>query len=224
MSLLTDELLFGNLQASMEPVTTKPIQPVQSAQTAQPTQTEQKGTNKKPASSSIIITIITGIFLLILAVSGNFVAETMSCQSQKVLSENMFVKHAVIILITYFSLGFASGENNIDPSELFKQAIYIWIFFLMFNKMELFFTGVVVAMLTTLLICKNYISYYEKDNADKNKQIIDTLTRVSDYLFNGVLITTVIGFGLYFKKQHTDYYNDFSYTKFMFGSPKCANL
>ena len=65
--------------------------------------------------SSTKFTIIQGIFLLIVAVSGNFVAETMSCQTQKLLSENMYVKNAVIILIVYFSLGFASSEHNISP-------------------------------------------------------------------------------------------------------------
>ena len=33
--------------------------------------------------------LIKGIFLLILAVSGNFVAETLGCKSQKLLTENI---------------------------------------------------------------------------------------------------------------------------------------
>jgi hypothetical protein len=168
--------------------------------------------------------VIQGIFLLILAVSGNFVAETMSCQAQKVLSENMYVKHGIIVMITYFSLGFASGEANISPVELFKQAVSIWAFFLMFNKMEMYFTAMVVAMLTTLLICKNSITYYEKEDAEKNKEIIKTLTHTMDYLFSAITLTTIVGFGLYFKKQHSDYFSTFSYTKFLFGTPKCSNF
>ncbi len=39
---------------------------------------------------------IKGIFLLILGVSGNFVAETLGCKTQKLLSENMFAKHFII--------------------------------------------------------------------------------------------------------------------------------
>jgi hypothetical protein len=176
------------------------------------------------SSSSTRMIMITGIFLLILAVSGNFVAETMSCQAQKVLSDNMYVKHAIIVLITYFSLGFASDEENVSPVELFKQAVSIWAFFLMFNKMEMFFTAIVVAMLATLLICKNYITYYQKQDAKKNKEIINTLTLTMDYLFSAITLTTIVGFGLYFKKQHTDYFSTFSYSKFLFGTPKCSNF
>jgi magnesium-transporting ATPase (P-type) len=188
------------------------------------------GAPKKPETqpttsySSMRMITIVGIFLLILAVSGNFVAETMSCQAQKVLSENMYVKHGIIVLITYFSLGFASGEENISPMDLFKQAVSIWAFFLMFNKMEMFFTAMVVAMLATLLICKNYITYYQKQGAEKNKEIINTLTLTMDYLFSAITLTTIVGFGLYFKKQHSDYFSTFSYSKFLFGTPKCSGL
>jgi len=41
--------------------------------------------------------IVVGIFLLILAVSGNFVAETISCQSQKLLYNNMLAKNVIIL-------------------------------------------------------------------------------------------------------------------------------
>jgi hypothetical protein len=168
--------------------------------------------------------MIQGIFLLILAISGNFVAETMSCQAQKVLSENMYIKHGIIVMLTYFTLGFASSEQNISPGELFKQAVSIWAFFLMFNKMEMFFAAMVVAMLVILLVCKNYITYYQKQDAEKNKEIIKTLALTMDYLFSAITLTTIVGFGLYFKKQHSDYFSTFSYSKFLFGTPKCSNF
>ena len=177
-----------------------------------------------PSTSSISLFIIQGIFLLILAVSGNFVAETMSCQAQKVLSENMFVKHGIIILITYFSLGFASAEGNLSPMEVFKQAVSIWVFFLMFNKMDLFFTAMVGSMLVILLVCKNYNTYYQKQDAKKNQDAIDKLIRAENYLFNGIILTTLVGFGLYFKKQHADHFGAFSYANFIFGTPKCDGL
>lgn len=186
--------------------------------------TSKKDTEAAKKNASMKLTIILGIFLLILAVSGNFVAETMSCQTQKVMNENMYVKNAIIILIIYFSLGFASSEDNLPPTELLKQALYIWVFFLMFNKMELFFTGMVVAMLVVLLICKDYITYYSKQNDEKYKKSIDTLSRTVDSLFYGITLTTIIGFGMYFKKQHNDYFSTFSYSKFLFGTPKCSSF
>jgi len=184
----------------------------------------KKKTEPAKNNGSIKLTIIQGVFLLMLAVSGNFVAETLSCQAQKLLTENMYVKNGVIILIIYFSLGFASNEKDISPTELLKQALYIWAFFLMFNKMEMLYTGMVVAMLTLLLVCKDYLAYYSNQDEEKNQKIINTLTQSMDYLFYGITLTTIIGFGLYFKKQHNDYFSTFSYSKFLFGTPKCSNL
>ena len=40
-----------------------------------------------------------GIFLLILAVVSNFIAETMGCKTQKLLNNNMIAKHFVILFI-----------------------------------------------------------------------------------------------------------------------------
>ena len=48
--------------------------------------------------------IIKGIFLLILAISGNFIGETLGCKTQKMLRENMFAKQMVVYLIIYFVL------------------------------------------------------------------------------------------------------------------------
>jgi len=184
-----------------------------------------KGDVQPPKNNDITkLIIIQGIFLLILAVSGNFVAETMSCQAQKLFTENMYIKHGILILIIYFSLGFASNETIISPTELLKQALSIWVFFIMFNKMDMFYTGMVVAMLTVLLVCKNYITYYSKQDDEKHKKIINTLTQTIDSLFSGIMLTTIIGFGLYFKKQHNDYFSTFSYSKFLFGTPKCSNF
>ena len=64
--------------------------------------------------------VIKGIFLLVLAVAGNFVAETLGCKTQKLLSENMYAKHLVILLILYFAIGFTSSDEPQHPSFVLK--------------------------------------------------------------------------------------------------------
>ena len=46
-------------------------------------------------SNDSLETILKATLLLVLSVSGNFLAETLGCQSQKILG-NMFVKHILI--------------------------------------------------------------------------------------------------------------------------------
>ena len=39
---------------------------------------------------------IKGLFLLILAIGGGYTAETLGCKTQKLLSNNMYVKHMYV--------------------------------------------------------------------------------------------------------------------------------
>ena len=50
--------------------------------------------------------IIKGIFLIILAEYGNFVADTVGCNTQKFLSDNILAKQFIIVIIIYSVLFF----------------------------------------------------------------------------------------------------------------------
>ena len=49
----------------------------------------------------MIALFIHSILLLILAICGNFVADTFSCRTQYALRHNMYVKHAIILFMIY---------------------------------------------------------------------------------------------------------------------------
>ena len=67
--------------------------------------------------------IIKGIFLLILAVAGNFVAETLGCKTQKLLSNNMYAKHVVLLTTIYFCINYT---DNIEIRNKFRSLEYHW--------------------------------------------------------------------------------------------------
>lgn len=167
--------------------------------------------------------LIKGIFLLVLGVSGNFVAETLGCKTQKLLSENMFAKHIVIYLIIYFALGFTSDENPY-PTDVAKNALIIWILFIFFTRMSLPFTIIGFSLIAIRYILHTFVEYYEKDSKDKNKKIIHQINTFSDYLERIIMLVILIGFTLYFKKQYNDYYKSWSTLKFIFGVNKCKSL
>jgi hypothetical protein len=166
---------------------------------------------------------IKGIFLLILAVSGNFVAETMGCKTQKLLSESMLAKHSIIYLIIYFALGFTTDETP-HPIDLAKNALVIWILFLLFTKMSLPFTILVFALLSIRYILNTYIEYLKSDGDEKNRDLIKNTKLIGKnitYLVTGLVI---IGFSLYFRNQYNEYYKTWSTFKFIFGVNKCKSL
>lgn len=166
--------------------------------------------------------VVLGIFLLILAVSGNFVAETISCQSQKLLSNNMYAKNIVILMVIYFSLGFASSESSVNPNTLAGKSLLIWVFFLIFNKMDIQYTIISIIGLFIILVLKNFVDYY--DATKENTELVPILIKGMDYIFAGVCLTVIIGFLFYFNKQYNDYRSSFSFLTFIFGKPSCASL
>ena len=97
--------------------------------------------NKSTIGFPGVINVVTGIFLLVLAVSGNFIAETLGCKSQKLLSENMYAKNIIIILIVYFALGVTDKENKTRPEENMLMSLQIWMFFLIFNNFWCLFSS-----------------------------------------------------------------------------------
>ena len=180
--------------------------------------------NKSTIGFPGVINVVTGIFLLVLAVSGNFIAETLGCKSQKLLSENMYAKNIIIILIVYFALG-VTDEENTRPEENMIMALQIWMFFLIFNKMNLYFTGLSLLLITTVLIGKNYIDYYKENNKNnEHDEKIEFIGKVSRNIFTVNIGVIIIGFLMYFRKQFNDHSADFSFISFIFGKVQCNSM
>jgi hypothetical protein len=170
---------------------------------------------------------IKGIFLLILAVSGNFVAETFGCRTQQFLRENMIAKQVIIYSIIYFALSF-TNEGHPHPLDLAKQSAFIWFTFLLFTKMSLPFTIVAIVLLACIYVIQSFVLYYEDQCkntcSEKDKEIIQKLYACEKITTILVFTTILVGFSLYFMKQYKDYSNNWSFLKFIFGVQKCKLL
>ena len=163
------------------------------------------------------LNILYGIFLLIMAVSGNFVAETLSCQTQRLLSSNMYAKNIVVLMIIYFTLGFT--DESAHPLVLARQTILIWVFFLIFNKMHIKYSVLTLGMLFFVLILKNVADYYSNYNGYGYFNSI--LTKNVKIFFLITCIIVLYGFIKYFIEKKQEYKDEFSYKYFIFGKQSC---
>ena len=177
-------------------------------------------------------TEVKGLFLLVLAISGNFIAETLNCRTQKVLSENMYAKHLISLFILFFSITLFNGE---EPLKIFIKTISIYILFLLFTRMSLMFTWIVFILLTVYYVVGLYFDYYVKESekeSDKesekesNKYLekIKKLHKMKEVISKMILVFILTGFTLYFQKQYNDHHKNWSTTKFIFGVRNCKSM
>ena len=183
--------------------------------------------------------IVKGIFLLTLVASSNFVGETLGCQAEKAMAQNMYVKHAILLLLIYFTINFTASDNP-HPIDMVKKTFIVWIMYLMFAKMNGGFTLAAIILLVVYYILSNFTNYYT--NIYKKK--IEDATNLSDkkeleqdfylvekqyqdlreYTLYVLIIIVILGFVLYAREKWEEYYDDFSYTKFIFGTGSCKGL
>ena len=181
-----------------------------------------------------ITTIIKATLLVVLSISGNFLAETLGCQSQKWLS-NMYVKHILIIFMIYFTIDFTQPSNHVEnPLINIGKAFAVWVFFHFCTHMDIIPTVITILLLMGVFVISNYTIYLKSlvENLDKNQEktiiyyndVISKLDKAKDIAFILSLIITVIGFLMYFFEKRTEYKNHFSMVKFIFGVKNCKHV
>lgn len=173
-----------------------------------------------PLKVNVDYNLIISIFLLVLAVAGNFISESISCKMRKSLTRNIYTRNLILLLIIYFSL-MLNSDKNVIPTSQIKTTIGIWVMFMLFNKMSVHFTIIILILLFLALVCKNWIDYYNAVDKEKYKKEIDNFDNNYKYLLLAASILIVIGFLIYFKKQYSEHNKDFNYTTFIFGPAQC---
>tara|TARA_Y100000591_G_C21627002_1_gene590810 strand:- start:258 stop:770 length:513 start_codon:yes stop_codon:yes gene_type:complete len=162
---------------------------------------------------------LKSIFLLFLVVSGNFIGELLGCKTRQIFTNNIYIKHIILIFLIYFTIDLTE-EKNEHPIELMKKTIVIWLLFVIGTKTHYKFTYLIIILLFSLYMIDEY-ELYLKDNKKKyDKDLFKKWELYIQYLILAVLIS---GFFVYLSKQKRDK-KDFSYFKFIFGTTKCSKI
>ena len=139
-----------------------------------------------------MITTFSAIFTIVI-ISATGVQNVMNDKFRKLLVNNKFLKHSILIASiyttkTYEIFKFSDNDENSFHMNLFKS-ILIWTFLLLLFKIELNLIIVIIA----LVIGGKAIKELEMDN--KYKQM---LLKGSNY---SILIVYVFGIVMYFSKS-----------------------
>ena len=161
-------------------------------------------------------TYLPAVFFLILTISGNYLAETFTCSTRKFLTNNFLVKHILLFSIIYFTNSINTKDKT-NPLEKLKESLLIYVFFIMFSNMNLFFTIVGFALLTSIYITSDYVNYY----LNNKKQINHFVPLFKNILRITFFIWTIIGFIYYLISKKMQFKKKFSLHDLFLSTKNC---
>lgn len=173
---------------------------------------------KYNVSNDAMESIIKALLLLVLSISGNFLAETLGCQSQTLL-DNMLAKHLLILFMIYFTIDF-TDKQHVNPFINLAKALAVWIIFHFFTHMDIIPTVISICLVMVLFFISNYRHYLSKIKSG-NKKLDNNLKIIQEIIAIGSLCLILISSVIYYLEKKTEYNKHFSVWKFIFGVKKC---
>lgn len=160
-----------------------------------------------------LLPILTSGLLLYVGIAGNFIAETLGCKTQRMLTESMLAKHFVVLTVIFFTLGTFSEYSTLD---CILYSCVTWVIFVMLTKQNPTYTVLLLSMMGMI-----YALTRERDMDDSESGDYDTLI-VSMVVLFGVVLSA--GFFTYYNKQLLEKGDEFDWKKFMFGKHTCDSM
>jgi hypothetical protein len=161
---------------------------------------------------------LNAIFLMMVAVSGNFIKEMFPCGFQKLFDKSVILKYILTFFILFISVILIKPSITKDRSLIFIFGItvFIYIWFIFMTKMNVYFFLTLLFILFILYICIQYYNYKKLSDEDKKEYNIITTT-----IFVLAIVITVVGFLLYYGEKKYEYKKMFNWNDFFFKNLNC---
>ena len=187
--------------------------------------------------NKFILSLVKALFFLILAICGNFLAETLSCQTQKMF-KHMYAKHVILFFLIYFTINIVENKDEVpaDPAKQLRDAGILYIAFHLFTKMDFYFSFAIFIMLCAIYILGNYRSLYDyrKEQLKKDpkmKELVWDYTKKNNviqkyqmWLYYGSIGGILLGSFIYFLRKKKEYGSRFSLYTFFEGVEHCKGV
>ena len=173
---------------------------------------------------------IYSIFILILIISANFLTQLFPCRLQKILTQNIYIKHMFAFLSLTFFVVLTAPLDDKSLKNIFYKSFILYILFILMMRTDKYFFIIILLLIALVYIFvlkeNEYKSILEKNNLnekEKNeiKNNIMNIKQINEYLFYIVIIITIIGFLLYLGEKKYEKKNKFCFSSFFFGQYEC---
>jgi uncharacterized membrane protein len=174
--------------------------------------------------------LMGGLFVFYLIVSGNFVGELFNCDLQKLLTQNYWVKHLLGIITLYFFVNMVAGDIPWNKLIIAGMTMAMYALFIVSNRTNPKFQLMTIVLLFVMYILQLVRNDYKakKEAAENNEEKIDI--EEQDFKFVQaqwslaivIVVLIVIGFMAYAGKKRLEFGKNFSYAA-LFKGTVCRN-
>jgi hypothetical protein len=164
-------------------------------------------------------------FAIYLIIASNYYGELFGCKFRKLLTDNMFLKH-VLAFMTFGFLVILTGIDISKSDDIIASIIYTVVFYLWFvmsTKTHIYITIIIVLLFFTMYVISYRIKFLKNNEEYQNKEKVDELIKINNYLLLVTFIITIWGFINYLYLKYCEYNKEFNLIKFILGDSKCRN-
>lgn len=176
---------------------------------------------------------IYSIFILLLILSGGYIVQLVPCKLQRILNDNIYLKHLFCLLTLVFLVDLTDPEQNKKSLNItILKSFVLYIFFIFIIKT--YYKFFILIMITLGIIYLIVIKKTDIDNEIKNSKDINIINELNNYkskliivqniLFGFIIIFMILGFLIYLGEKKHQYKNKFNYFTFLLGKPDCSNV
>lgn len=167
------------------------------------------------------VKLINGMFFLVLILSSGFVSEILSCKYQKLIKNNIYIKHLVAFLILYF-LNTSLFTIKDHPTRKIINSFILYLIFLIVMRQNKIFTILMFILIFIIHILYEYYIYYKNKDKLTNINYIKKLHIVIRILSLITIILSLIGLFINYNYRKQEYGKNFDVIKFILGNTSCS--
>ena len=167
------------------------------------------------------------IFIFVLIVSANFLAEIFPCRLQYLLRNNMFIKHVFGLFTMIFFVVLSSEGKNKNIFNIVNSSFLLYVLFILITKCQIYAFYIILLLLGITYIIhivkqeENESSKKESNEKDNNKERHSIYDNITYVLYILIIIFTILGLIMYMGEKKIEYKKKFDYITFFIGKPLC---
>lgn len=177
------------------------------------------------------------IFIIYAVISSGYINQILSCQMQKTLSESIYFRHFLGVLLLFVFIMLEGGwsfdatmdelaETNWSSGNVLHTLVIsflIYILFVISSKSRFYPNLLFFTLVLIIYIINTQRSYWKKRNQiteEKNQQLL----QISKGLFMIAMVVLVYGFIDYLQYQKKEFGKGFDWSLFLLGTTKCSSM